>query len=213
MSRISVDVGLFLNTSCVRIIYGVCVYYGCICTTSVARHQIMTCHVKIGVDMHVHTVVFVPSVDMSFINKMFTPFHTLWYKYSRIMMTAETSDPTAESSKVLANTRLARVPKKTTHTLLNIRFTYTTGTTISPHLGRLEQGAPEPYTCITPRMMQGTACDVGVVHVPDEALRLAVHMNKQHRRTREEQARQKLLNVTLSENANHVISKPEDDGD
>jgi hypothetical protein len=71
MSRISVDVGLFLNTSCVRIIYGVCVYYGCICTTSVARHQIMTCHVKIGVDMHVHTVVFVPSVDMSFINKMF----------------------------------------------------------------------------------------------------------------------------------------------
>ena len=59
MSRISVDVGLFLNTSCVRIIYGVC-------TTSVARHQIMTCHVKIGVDMHVHTVVFVPqSVDMS----------------------------------------------------------------------------------------------------------------------------------------------------
>ena len=115
-------------------------------------------------------------------------------------MSAETSDPTAESSKVLANTRLARVPKKTTHTLLNIRFTYTTGTTISPHLGRLEQGAPEPYTCITPRMMQGT--DVGVVHVPDEALRLAVHMNKQHRRTREEQARQR------RENANCVISKP-----
>jgi hypothetical protein len=147
------------------------------------------------------------------------------------MMSAETSDPTAEGSKVLfthrfgsdstetefkssiysthsalvttfANTRLARVPKKTTHTLLNIRFTYTTGTTISPHLGRLEQGAPEPYTCITPRMMQGTACDVGVVHVPDEALRLAVHMNKQHRRTREEQARQR------RENANCVISKP-----
>jgi hypothetical protein len=60
---------------------------------------------------------------------------------------------------------------------------------------------------------QGTACDTGLVHVPDEALRLAVLMNKQHRRTREEQARQKLLNVTLSENANHVISKPEDDGD
>jgi len=130
------------------------------------------------------------------------------------MMSAETSDPTAEGSKVLfthrfgsdstetefkssiysthsalvttfANTRLARVPKKTTHTLLNIRFTYTTGTTISPHLGRLEQGG-----------------DVGVVHVPDEALRLAVHMNKQHRRTREEQARQR------RENANCVISKP-----
>ena len=59
----------------------------------------------------------------------------------------------------------------------------------------------EPYTCITP-MMQGTARDVGVVHVPDEALRLAVHMNKQHRRTREEQARQR------RENANCVISKP-----
>ena len=61
---------------------------------------------------------------------------------------------------------------------------------------------PEPYTCITPRMMQGTARDVGVVHVPDEALRLAVHMNKQHRRTREEQARQR------RENANCVILRP-----
>jgi hypothetical protein len=55
-------------------------------------------------------------------------------------------------------------------------------------------------------MMQRTASDMGLVHVPDEALRLAVHMNKQHRRTREEQARQR------SANANRVISKPEDDG-
>ena len=55
-------------------------------------------------------------------------------------------------------------------------------------------------------MMQRAASDMGLVHVPDEALRLAVHMNKQHRRTREEQARQR------SANANRVISKPEDDG-
>jgi len=51
-------------------------------------------------------------------------------------------------------------------------------------------------------MMQGTTCDASVVHVPDEALRLAVNMNKQHQRTREEQARQR------SENAKCVISKP-----
>ena len=51
-------------------------------------------------------------------------------------------------------------------------------------------------------MMQRTASDMGLVHVPDEALRLAVHMNKQHRRTREEQARQR------RENANCVILRP-----
>ena len=50
--------------------------------------------------------------------------------------------------------------------------------------------------------------DTGLVHVPDEALRLAVQMNKQHRRTREEQARQR------SANANRVFIslKPENDG-